>query len=77
MNPNPFPPPQPPPFAPLPPPVPYSFVRAVFGPVMLLMIGILFAIDYGGGASVTLTWPALIIVAGLLKLAEFMGARNS
>ena len=53
-----------------------AFMRALFGPIMLLVVGILFAVDYAGGPSAGQTWPALIIVAGLLKLGEFMGARN-
>ena len=54
-----------------------SFVRAIFGPMMLLVAGILFAIDYSGGPNVGRTWPVLIIAAGLLKLGEFVGARNT
>lgn len=84
MNPNPF-PTQPPPLTPEPfggqPPRlasgPFqTLMRAIFGPFMLLVVGALFALDYAGGPNVGQTWPALIIAAGLLKLGEFMGARN-
>jgi hypothetical protein len=54
-----------------------ALVRAMFGPLMLLVTGILFAIDYAGGPGVVRTWPVLIIAAGLLKLGEFAGARNT
>ena len=54
-----------------------TLVRALFGPVMLLLIGLMFVVDYSGGPSIGKTWPVLIIAAGLLKLGEFTGARNS
>lgn len=54
-----------------------TLVRAVFGPVLLLIIGLMFVVDYSGGPSIGKTWPVLVIAAGLLKLGEFTGARNS
>jgi hypothetical protein len=54
-----------------------SLLGAIRGPVLLITLGALFAIDYAGGVSVGRTWPALLIVVGLFKLAEHMAARNS
>jgi hypothetical protein len=53
-----------------------ALIRAVFGPVMLTIIGAMFVVDYSGGPSIGKTWPVLVIAAGLLKLAEFLGGRN-
>jgi hypothetical protein len=50
---------------------------ALRGPVLLITLGALFAIDYAGGVSVSRTWPALLIVVGLFKLAEHMAVKNS
>ena len=54
-----------------------SLLGAIRGPVLLITLGVLFAIDYAGGVSVGRTWPALLIVVGLFKLAEHMAAKNS
>ncbi len=62
--------------APLPLSPPISLTRAAFGPVLLIVIGLLFVIEYAGGPRVGQTWPALIITAGLLKLAEYMRNRE-
>ena len=80
MNPNPFPaqpPPVPPEFSGPQGGPNIGFMRAVFGPVMLLVVGVLFVLDYAGGPNVGQTWPAFIIAAGLLKLGEFLGARTA
>jgi len=49
---------------------PNSFIRAVRGPVLLIVLGVLFALgeftSYGFGQ----TWPVLLIVLGLLKFLE-------
>ena len=54
-----------------------SVLGAIRGPVLLITLGVLFAIDYAGGVSVGRTWPALLIVVGLFKLAEHMAAKSS
>lgn len=65
-----------PPQAP-PPPLPRgSLTRAITGPLMLMTLGILLAIDHLGSASFWRTWPALLIVFGACKLFEHMGARQ-
>lgn len=44
-------------------------VRAVTGPVILITIGVLFAFDRFTEFRFSQTWPVLLIVVGLLKLA--------
>lgn len=38
-------------------------------PSLLILLGCLFLADYHLGASVAQTWPAVLIAAGLLRLA--------
>ena len=52
-----------------------SLIAAIRGPVMLITIGALFAIDHLGVWSIGRTWPVLLIVVGLLKLAEHLKAK--
>ena len=52
-----------------------NFLQALRGPLMLITLGILFAIDHFGPFSFGRTWPLLIIVFGLLKLLERAVAR--
>ncbi|HTC87941.1 MAG TPA: hypothetical protein VK686_06560 [Bryobacteraceae bacterium] len=47
-----------------------NFVQAIRGPVMLIALGSLVAIDYAGIYGFWRTWPILIIVFGVLKLLE-------
>ena len=54
-----------------------SLLTALRGPVLLITLGTLFAIDYAGGVGVGRTWPALLIVVGLFKLAEHMAVKSS
>jgi hypothetical protein len=54
-----------------------SLMRALRGPLLLTTLGVLLTIDYGGGITFGRTWPVLLIVFGLCKLAEYaspMGA---
>lgn len=44
------------------------FVAAIRGPVIMITIGALFAIDYAAGVSFGKTWPILLIVVGALHL---------
>jgi len=48
----------------------HSLVQAVRGPIMLILLGTLVAMDYMGVYSFWRTWPILIIVFGVLKLLE-------
>jgi hypothetical protein len=44
-------------------------VRAVTGPIILITVGVLFAFDRFTEFRFSQTWPVLLIVIGLLKLA--------
>jgi hypothetical protein len=52
-----------------------SFVQAIRGPIMLITLGTLVAIDYAGVYGFWRTWPILIIVFGVLKLLERAAAK--
>ncbi len=45
-----------------------SLCHATSGPVMLITVGTLFAMDHFTAYSFSRTWPLLLIVFGLLKL---------
>ena len=47
-----------------------AFVRAVRGPVLMIALGVLFVLDQSGVVRVSATWPFLMILIGLFKLAE-------
>lgn len=46
------------------------FVEAARGPILLITLGALFALQQAGVIGFGKTWPALIIVLGLWKLFE-------
>lgn len=48
----------------------YNLVQAIRGPIMLIALGSLVAMDYMGVYGFGRTWPVLIILFGLLKLLE-------
>lgn len=50
----------------------YSLVQAVRGPIMLIALGTLVAMDYFNvdGFTFGRTWPILIIIFGAFKLFE-------
>jgi hypothetical protein len=50
-------------------------VQAIRGPVILITIGVLFAFDRFTQFRFSQTWPVLLIVIGLLKLAGGGGRR--
>lgn len=51
------------------------FVQAIRGPVLLITLGVLFAIHQAGVLSFARTWPLILIVIGLMKLLERMVAK--
>ena len=53
----------------------YSLVQAIRGPIMLIALGTLVAMDYFGVYGFGRTWPILIILFGILKLLEKVVAR--
>ena len=46
------------------------YVQAIRGPLVLITLGALFAMHQAGVISFGRTWPLIIIVVGLVKLAE-------
>ena len=53
----------------------YNLVQAIRGPIMLIALGSLVAMDYFGVYGFGRTWPILIILFGVLKLLEKITAR--
>jgi hypothetical protein len=51
------------------------FVQALRGPVLLITLGVLFAIHQAGVISFAQTWPLILIMIGLMKLLERLVAR--
>jgi len=47
----------------------HDMVRAVRGPILLITIGTLFALDHFTPYGFLQTWPVILIVVGLLTLA--------
>ena len=54
-----------------------SLLGALRGPLLLMVLGGLFVIDQNGGPGFVNTWPALIIVYGLMKFMEALAAKGS
>lgn len=50
-------------------------VQATRGPILLITLGVLFAIHQADILSFARTWPLILIVIGLLKLLERMVVR--
>lgn len=50
-------------------PQPADLARAITGPVILITLGVLFAFDRYTEIRFSETWPILLIVLGLLRLA--------
>jgi hypothetical protein len=53
-----------------------SILRAIRGPITMIVVGVLFLIDHLGYYSFRQTWPVLLIVMGVLTLAARSGAFN-
>lgn len=47
-----------------------AFIHAVRGPILLITLGVLLAIDHTGNYSFWRTWPILIILFGCFMLLE-------
>ncbi len=48
------------------------FAQAIRGPILLITVGVLFAMQQSNVLPFSHTWPLLIIVIGVLKLIERM-----
>ncbi len=70
MNPAPMPPP------PVNPASMHPLMRALSGPLLLTTLGVLLTVDYMGGITFGRSWPVLLIVFGLCKVAEYAGPRG-
>ena len=53
-----------------------SFLLAIRGPVLLVALGLLMAADQLDRMSISRTWPVLLILFGLFKLAEHLGPKD-
>jgi hypothetical protein len=54
-----------------------NLLCAVRGPILMITLGVLLAIDQMGNLSFGRTWPILLILFGLMKLAERSWTRNT
>ena len=54
-----------------------SLLLAMRGPVLLVTLGLLMAADQLDRMSFARTWPVLLILFGLFKLAEHLGPKDS
>jgi len=54
-----------------------SFLCAIRGPILLITLGALLAMDQFGAYSFGRTWPVLLIVFGIFKLAERSGSQSA
>ena len=50
------------------------FAQAIRGPILLITVGVLFAMQQSQVLPFSHTWPLIIIVIGVLKLIERMFA---
>jgi hypothetical protein len=53
------------------------FAQAIRGPILLITIGVLFAMHQAGVLHFSRTWPLIIIMIGVLKLIERMAMPQS
>jgi hypothetical protein len=53
-----------------------ALMRAVRGPIILITVGLLFALDNFTSLSFSQTWPAILIVVGLLNLTRWTNWRR-
>ncbi len=54
-----------------------AYLRAVRGPVLLIVLGFLMLADHRSDFSFWRTWPILLVTAGLLVLAERAAIREN
>jgi hypothetical protein len=52
-------------------------MSAIRGPVMLIILGVLLAVDHLGTVSIWRTWPVLLILLGVFKLLEHTGTPSA
>ena len=54
-----------------------TLMQAIRGPIILITIGVLFALDHMTEFTFGRTWPAILIVAGLLSLGDRFVSQKS
>ncbi len=54
-----------------------AYLRAIRGPVLLTVLGILILIDHRTDYSFWTIWPLLLVTGGLMVLAERMAVREN
>lgn len=55
-----------------------TLMQAIRGPIMMITVGVLFALNQMTDLSFGRTWPALLIVLGLLSLGDrFSGPKSA
>ena len=54
-----------------------AYVRAIRGPVLLIVLGVLMLADHRSDLSFWRTWPILLVTAGALVLAERAAVREN
>jgi hypothetical protein len=54
----------------------YCRIRSLFGPIMIITVGVVFLVAQYSRYSFGELWPFLLIVAGILKVAEAMAPRE-
>ena len=54
----------------------YCRIRSLFGPIMIITVGVLFLVAQYSRYNFGELWPFLLIVAGILKVAEAMAPRE-
>jgi hypothetical protein len=54
----------------------YCRIRSLFGPIMIITVGFVFLVAQYSRYSFGELWPFLLIVAGILKVAEAMAPRE-
>jgi Domain of unknown function (DUF5668) len=54
----------------------YCRIRSLFGPIMIITVGVVFLVGEYSRYSFRDLWPLLLIVAGILKVAENMAPRE-
>jgi hypothetical protein len=50
-----------------------ALMRAIRGPIVMITVGVLFALDEFSVLSFSKTWPAILIVIGILNLYRWTG----
>jgi hypothetical protein len=50
----------------------HEIIDAIRGPVMLAALGLLMAADQSDRIGIDRTWPLLMVLFGLLKLASYL-----